>query len=623
MADDDAKPATKPAAKPTAKLLSGDVRTVLREMSTPMLVGLIAMILVNLIDTYWVSRLGTDALAAMTFTFPVASVVINVALGLMIGTSVAVARAVGGGHTEQARHLTTHATVLAVGIVAIISTLGLIFQGHLFRAMGAEGEMLVRVQEYMTPWFVGVAFLVVPMIANGALRAVGDPKTPSRVMIAAAVINAVLDPIFIFGWGPIPRLELQGAAVATVIARFFTMLVVFVVLLRNTDLLGFAGTTPRKLLASWWTVSRVAVPAMITNAVGPFALGLLTTMVAAHGPGALAAWGIGARINALVLMVPNALSGGLSPFVGQNWGAHLKARVADGVRVSIWFAVLWGTAAAAILIVAAPLLSSVFSDEVAVQKEMVVYLRTIPVAYAFMATVSMCASTFNAVDRATRSTLLSVMRSLLLALPLAWVGDQLHGFQGMMLGMVVATIATALLGVRWMRVYLWPMGDQPPGAGPVLAVSEVVSWFRLPSDVELTAAFEEVLGLDQIEAREVGRNRLGLFVGARELAHFKREGAFRVPLPVEVGNNLVRLGRLEHTPNSEDNGWYQAPMHTHDQVATVTWLVGMSHLLYELSQRGTGDPITQAELDRYSRGPECVRALTDAAARWDAVDDAA
>ena len=93
-------------SKPAGKLLAGDVRTVLREMSTPMLVGLVAMIMVNLIDTYWVSRLGTEALAAMTFTFPVESVVINIALGLMIGTSVAVSRAVGGGRTEEARHLT-------------------------------------------------------------------------------------------------------------------------------------------------------------------------------------------------------------------------------------------------------------------------------------------------------------------------------------------------------------------------------------------------------------------------------------------------------------------------------------------------------------------------------------
>ena len=93
-----------------------------------MIVGLVAMIFVNLVDTYWVSRLGTGALAAMTFTFPVESIVINIALGLMIGTSVAVSRAIGGGRAEEARLLTTHATVLAVAIVAAVSGLGLALQ---------------------------------------------------------------------------------------------------------------------------------------------------------------------------------------------------------------------------------------------------------------------------------------------------------------------------------------------------------------------------------------------------------------------------------------------------------------------------------------------------------------
>lgn len=609
--------------KPAGKLLAGDVRTVLREMSTPMLVGLVAMIMVNLIDTYWVSRLGTEALAAMTFTFPVESVVINIALGLMIGTSVAVSRAVGGGRTEEARHLTTHATILAVGIVAAVSALGLFLQDDLFRAMGAEGQLLTNVKAYMTPWFLGVAFLVVPMIANGALRATGDAKTPSRVMVAAAVLNAILDPIFIFGWGPIPALELQGAAIATVISRFVTMVVVFIVLLRNTELLGLAGTTAKKMVDSWWSIGRVAVPAMVTNAVGPFAVGLLTTMIAAHGPAALAAWGIGARIDSLVLMAPNALSAGLSPFVGQNWGAMLRGRVADGIRTSMWFAVLWGTAAAVVLMVVAPWLGALFSDELAVQQEMTTYLRVIPVGYAFVGAVSILSSTFNAVDRAPRSTLLSVMRSLLLAVPLAWFGNELHGMLGLLLGLVVASSITAIIGARWMRSYLWPLGEKPPGAGPARTPAETVAWFEMAPLNAFAEAVERILALERLEARVVGRNRLGLFIGARELVHFDRDGTFSVPLPVEVGNNLVRLGTLEHHPGFEDNGWYQTTIQTDAHVKTIEWLIGLSHLLYALSHRGADDPITQQELDRFTVGPKCVEAMTAAAARWGAVETAA
>ena len=132
----------------------------------------------------------------------------------------------GPDEPDEARRLTTDATILALGIVLCVPT-GTAFPRFLFGLLGAEGAMLETIKTYMTPWFLGVAFLVIPMIANGALRALGDAKTPMRVMILGASINAVLDPLLIFGWGPMPRLGLQGAAIATVTARFIAMLVVF------------------------------------------------------------------------------------------------------------------------------------------------------------------------------------------------------------------------------------------------------------------------------------------------------------------------------------------------------------------------------------------------------------
>ena len=585
-----------------------------------MVVGLVAMIFVNLVDTYWVSRLGTGALAAMTFTFPVESIVINIALGLMIGTSVAVSRAIGGGRAEEARLLTTHATVLAVAIVAAVSGLGLALQAPLFRMLGAEGQLLADVQSYMTPWFIGVGFLVVPMIANGALRASGDARTPSRIMVAAAIINAVLDPIFIFGFGPVPALGLQGAAIATVIARFLTMVMVFVVLLRNTNLLGFAGTTAARIWGSWVAVGRVAVPAMVTNAVGPFAVGILTTMLAAHGPEALAAWGIGARVDAVLMLIPNALSSALSPFVGQNWGAHLRARVADAVRKSLWFAVLWGAVAAGTLVALAPYIAGVFSDDPGVQASIVTYLRIVPVGYAFVGAVSMCSSTFNAVDRATRSTVLSVLRSLGFAVPLAWIGNEVAGVQGLLLGLVIASIMAALLGARWMSTYLSPMGERPPGVGKPLDASTLTDW--LVSDGawrDLQPRVPELLGLDSMQAYKQSGGRVGLYVGARVLAHLDAKGRLSVPLPVEVGENLRRFGSLDPHPDHDANGWYRFELGENGDVGTATWLIGLSHLLYALSERGAADPITQAEMDAYTQTPNCVRAMKAAASRWNAV----
>jgi putative MATE family efflux protein len=615
---------TEPTRPPPARLLAGAVPQALREQTVPMLVGMVAMILVNLVDTWWVSRLGTQALAAMTFAFPVEALVINVALGLMIGTSVAVSRAVGAGRPDEARLLTTHTTLLAAGVVAAVSGLGLGLQRPLFRAMGAEGPLLDDVVAYMTPWFVGVAFLVVPMIANGALRALGDPRTPMRVMLAAALINAVLDPLLIFGLGPVPALGLQGASIATVIARFVTMVAVFAVLARRTPLLGLQGTTPATLRASWWAVGRVAGPAAVTNAVGPFAVGLLTALLSRHGPEALAAGGIGARLDAVLLLAPNALSGALSPFVGQNWGAHLRARVAEGLRRSLQFAIGWGALSAAALMLLAPQVAALFTEDPAVSAAVVLYLRVVPVGYAFVGAAAMCSATFNAVDRAPRSTAVAALRSLGFALPLAWAGDQLAGLQGLLLGTVLASIFAALLGVRWMRAYLWPLGERPPGAGPALGPEAVRQWLAAsPGWADLAPATPELLGLEGVRAYEARPGRLSLHIGARELLHLDRAGRMSLPLPLEIGENLVRLGLISPHPDHEADGWYQhrAPGAAHP--GATAWLIGLAHLLYALSQRGSADPLTQRELDTFTRTPQCVAAMKAAAARWDALPAAA
>ena len=609
-----------PTAAPGGRLLSGDVDAALRAMSVPMLVGMVAMIAVNLVDTWWVSRLGTGALAAMTFTFPVEAVVLNIAFGLMVGTSVAVARAVGSGQADEARWLTTHATVLALGVVAVLSGLGLTFQEPLFRAMGAEGPLLDDIQRYMTPWFIGVPFLVVPMIANGALRAVGDAQTPMRVMVAAALVNAVLAPVLLFGWGPIPAYGLAGAAIAGVIARFVTMVVVFVVLLRRTSLLGLAGTTPQRLLRSWWTVLQVAGPAAITNAIGPFAVGLLTVMLARHGPAALAAWGIGARVDAVLLLVPNALAGGLSPFVGQNWAAHLRARVADALRRTLVFTVVWGLGATALLAVLAPWVATLFTADPAVQAQVTTYLRIVPFGYAFVGAASICASTFNAVDRAMRASLLAVLRSLGIGVPLAWAGDTVAGPPGLLAGLVVASAVTAWVGVRWMRAYLWPLGDKPAGVGAALDADALRVWLaRHDPWTGLAPSAPTVLALEGVRAYPLGNRRVGLYVGARELLNLHASGTLDLPLPGEIGENLVRLGVVQRHPSHEHNGRYRLETSATPATDTVAWLIGLSHLLYALSQRGAADPITQAEMATYTRTPQCVAAMTAAAARWDAV----
>lgn len=598
-------------------LLEGDVRTVLRKQSTPMAVGVVFMILVNLIDTYWAGQLGTDELAAMSFAFPVIGVIINVSLGLMIGTSVAIARVVGAGEAAQARRLATHSLMLGVVIVAVVSGLGLLTQDLVFAALGAGPEVRLMIASYMRIWYLGALFLVVPMMLNGVLRAHGDPKTPRNVMILSAVFNGILDPILIFGLGPIDGMGLEGAALATALSRALTFVYAGVVAVR-LGTLDLHIPTPSVFWASTRTILTVGIPATVTNVLGPLATAMLTAIVATYGASAVAAYGIGARVEALVLIAPIALSSGLSPFVGQCWGAHLEARVAEGFRVAVRFSILWGIGALLLLLPTAPWLATLFSDSPEVQQQIVTYLRIVPVGYAAYSVMMMVSSAFNAMDHAPRSTLLSVIRSILLAVPLAWLGGQVLGLSGIFVGLVIASLISSLLGLRWMRTFLDPATS---GAVEVAAPTVDCASLLEKSDETLREPMRVLIAsvgtLDGVKLQYIRGDAVGFFVGVRQLGHLHVTGHLDLPLPLELGEALIRRGLVEHHRLHDSAGWYTHAFHDTRSLEESAWLLRLAHSVYAIRLNGVDAQVTE-QLTALGLDVSCQSALTTAAARWEA-----
>lgn len=587
-------------------LTDGPVAPALRRLAVPMGLGFIFMILVNLVDTFWVARLGTDALAAMTFTFPVVSVVLSIAIGLMVGASTAIARAIGQGDQADVRRLTTHALLLGVGVVVLISALGVALQRPLFAALGAEAKLIDLIEGYMTLWFAGAFFVVVPMMANGALRAAGDATTPMRMMMAAAITNAILDPAFIFGFGPIPALGLEGAAIATIISRVVGMIYAFAVLAGREKQIDFGWPTVAGLRDSWRRILSVGLPATVTNIFQPVATAALTAIVATHGTAAVAAYGVGARLEGLVLIAPLALGSALSPFIGQNWGAHLGDRVAEGVRVSLRFVIVWGLAIFAVLAIGAPWFAAAFTRDPDVAASLTIYLQVVPIGYAAGSTVGIASSAFNAVDRAIRSTVLSLLRALVVAIPVAWLGSQLFGLRGVFLGLVVAAVVAALLGLRWLRVLTEPDTHAAAEAPDPLPADADIANPAVRALVDLGRA------LPDVEVHRTRRTAIGFFVGQRELGHVHPDGHFDLALPVELGEALIEQGALTHHRNVEA-GWFT---HEVGDGAGAGRILRIAHALYAIRHRGADDAAAEADFEALSLSPRCRAGLIQAAERW-------
>ena len=205
-------------------MTEGPVGPSLIRLSIPMIFGLVSILLINLVDTFYISLIGVRELVAISFTFPVTFTLMSFSFGIGIGASAVISRAIGEGDHHRVQRLTTDSLLLVALIILCVAGISFISLRSIFTLMGATDESFPLIEEYMIPWLMGVVFVVIPIVGNSAIRATGDTKTPSLIMVIAAVVNAVLDPLLIFGYGPFPELGIQGAAIATVISFISIML---------------------------------------------------------------------------------------------------------------------------------------------------------------------------------------------------------------------------------------------------------------------------------------------------------------------------------------------------------------------------------------------------------------
>ncbi len=434
-----------------AKLLEGPVGKTLIRLALPMLLGMIGMVAFNLVDTYFVGKLGARELAAMGFTLPVAMIVSSIAMGLGIGTSAVVSRAIGQGDHHRVQRLTTDALFLSIVMVVIFAAAGLVFMDPLFRLLGAKPDLLPLIKSYMTIWFIGVPFIVIPMVGNNAIRATGDTKTPAIVMLVAIVANLILDPILIFGWGPIPRMELTGAALATLLARAITMSAALWILGKREKMITLERVPFREVLASWKKVGYIGGAAALTNLVLPVSLGVITRLVSGYGESAVAAFGVAGRIEMFTMIPLFALGAVLTPFIGQNWGAGKSKRVLAGIKFANTISLVWSGLIFVMLIFLARPIASIFNDSPRVVEIITRYLWIVSISYGFQGILRLSGAAFNALHKPIPAAILSILRMAVLYIPLALLGSELFQLDGIFGAATISNLVAGTIAIIWLR----------------------------------------------------------------------------------------------------------------------------------------------------------------------------
>ena len=431
------------------RLIEGSVGQQLVKLTIPMIWGVLAITAFSIVDTYFVGQLGTKPLAAMSFTFPVVMTLGSLAMGLGVGTSSVIARAIGEGDRDRVQRLTTDSLTLSLLIVAIFVCLGLFTIEPLFTALGAAPDILPFIRSYMQIWYFGMVFLVIPMVGNSAIRASGNTLVPSIIMIVAAGVNIVLDPFLIMGWGVFPRLEIEGAAIATVISRATTLIAALFFLHYREKMLCFNLPKFQIILASWQKILQIGLPAAATSMITPISIGLITSAIAFYGAEAVAAFGVASRIESFALIVVVALSASLSPFVGQNWGAKKYHRVHRALNLSYLFCLAWGMMMATILAPSASWLASLFNSDPQVIQIATQYLWFVPISYAAAGIIFIASSTFNALGKPIPSMIMTLSRMVVLYIPLAYFGSKLFGINGIFAAASIANLVVGIGAYSW------------------------------------------------------------------------------------------------------------------------------------------------------------------------------
>ncbi|MEB4591259.1 MATE family efflux transporter [Candidatus Thiothrix sp. Deng01] len=430
-------------------LTTGSERDHLLQMTIPTIWGMLAIMSMHIVDSWFVGRLGADELAAMGFTFPIVMIIGSLVQGVGTGASSLIARAIGSGQTDWVHRYATHSLIIAFSIALAFAIVGLLTVNPLFRLLGAPEHLLPLIHSYMDTWYLGCFLIVMPMVGNAGVRAAGNTRLPSYVLISVAIIHVALNPLLIFGLFGFPRMELQGAALSTVIS--YAIASVFILYILGFRLKFLTQDALRQQAAqSWKAILRLAVPAASTNLIEPFAAAITTWIVAQYGSYAVAGYGVASRIEALSLIVLGALAATLAPFAGQNWGARQLDRLNRALDLSFHFAWLWGLGIAVLLWFNAEAVIGWFTHNPEAVQSAKQYLYIVSASFGLMGVVMIISSVANGMG-APAPALVMTLALLTIYLPLAWLLPKSFGLSGVYMAIAIANALVGLGAFVWAK----------------------------------------------------------------------------------------------------------------------------------------------------------------------------
>ena len=322
-------------------LIEGNIKKQLFKLALPMLFGMMGIVVFNLVDTYFLGKLGVKQLAAISFCFPVIMLINSLSMGIGVATSSLISRNIIANSHEEVKKMSSRSLLLGFIIIILFVIVGLLTIRPVFSLLGAEGVILEYINDYMEIWYFGIIFIIISMIGNNIIRATGNTFFPGMLMLSSAILNGILDPILIFGFAKIPAMGIKGAAIATVITRGISMILMLFVLIKKERLLTLYPGKIKDILITWKKVFYIAAPASLGMLITPISVGMITMILSGFGKEAVASFGVVSRIEMFALMIIASLGSVLIIFLGQNLSKNKFVRIFTALKYSLRFAIVW------------------------------------------------------------------------------------------------------------------------------------------------------------------------------------------------------------------------------------------------------------------------------------------
>lgn len=419
-------------------------------LTLPGVWGALAVMLMNLADTWFIGRLGGDALAAISFTFPVVMIISSIALGMGTAAISLITRAIGSEQVELVVAYCTHSLLMTLCIGALFALTGLFTIEPLFKLLGAPERLLPLIRDYMTVWYLSSVLIIITLVSNAIIRASGNTRFPGMVLIGIALLNFSMTPVLIFGLLGFPALGLTGAALATSLAFCSGLIAVVYYIFRKLEWL-YPKIIYQDIKRYWKAIFVIALPNTASSLLTPITVAITVSFIAQYGSGAVAGYGVASRVSALGIIILAALSTTLAVFAGQHQGARKMERMDAALKLSFGFSIIWGILLAIVFWLFAPAIISLFTDQTLAIESASHYLYIIPVSFVFLGIIMISSAVSNGVGEPTPALLFKVTRLLILYLPLVWLLSKGFGLNGVYAAAAISNVCVGIVAYHWIK----------------------------------------------------------------------------------------------------------------------------------------------------------------------------